>query len=175
MKRTTMGAFFGKVGGMAILAALALGLAQPAAAEVPIPGVTAQLEAADITVREGEDAVFELSLSRSFDFAVRYAYRTKDGTARAGRDYEAKQGHVVFPAGRRVAEIRVRTHMDNIVDNEHFELALSDVETHGYGMVWFQYVWTDRWRVEGLPDTKTVRAWIRNVVPSGTNALLNTR
>ncbi len=140
-------------------------LAQPAVAERIIPGVTAQLQAPDIKVMEGDYAVFRLALSRSFDFDLRYAYRTRDGTAKAGQDYEARQGHVVFSAGKHYAEISVKTHNDGIVDNEHFELVLSDMETHGHGMVWGQYVWTGWWRVEGLPDTKTVRAEIRNPPP----------
>ena len=146
------------------LAALMLAtLAQPATAQVMIPDVTAQLEAADIEVVEGDDAIFKLSLSRSFDFEIRYAYQTQDATAKAGKDYEAQKGYVVFAAGRQYAEVRVKTYRDNIVDGtENFKLVLSDMETHGYGMVWFQYVWTERWRIQGLPDTKAVQAWIRN-------------
>ena len=82
------------------LAALMLAtLAQPATAQVMIPDVTAQLEAADIEVVEGDDAIFKLSLSRSFDFDIRYAYQTQDATAKAGKDYEAQKGYVVFAAG----------------------------------------------------------------------------
>ena len=152
-------------GALAGVAALMLAvLAQPAAAHRMVSGVTAQLEAADIKVKEGEYAIFTFSMSRSFDFNVRYAFRTENGTARVGKDYEAKQGHVVFPAGKRFAEIRVKTHKDDITDKNGFKLVLSDMQTHGYGMVWGQYVWTDWWRVEGLPETKTVQAWIENVL-----------
>ena len=141
-------------------------LVPPAAAERMIPGVTAQLMTADIHVDEGEDAVFTFRLSRSFDFSIRYAYRTQDVTARAGKDYAAQQGHVVFPAGRQTAEVRVPTFTDNHIDNEVFQLELSDTETHGHGMVWGQYVWTDWWRIDGLPQTKTVRARIHNSMPA---------
>jgi len=152
-------------GAFACLAALMLAaLAQPAAAHRMVSGVTAQLVAEDIKVREGEYAIFRFRLSRSFDFDIRYAYRTQDFTARAGKDYEAKQGHVVFPAGKWFAEIRVKTLKDDIIDNDRFKLVLSDMQTHGYGMVWGRYVWTDWWRVEGLPETKTVHARIRNVL-----------
>ncbi|MCY4213168.1 MAG: hypothetical protein OXF68_06040 [Gammaproteobacteria bacterium] len=78
-----------------------------------------------------------MELSRSFDFKIGYAYR---------------------------AEVRVKNHKDNITDNNYFKLVLSDMQTHGYGMVWFQYVWTERWRVSGLPETKTVKARIKNRV-----------
>ena len=139
-------------------------LTQPAAAMEtrPVAGVTAELAAPNIRVREGEDAVFTFGLSRSFDFNLRYAYRTQDGRAKAGKDYQAKQGYVVFPAGKRHAEVRVKTLEDDIIDNEGFKLVLSDAQTHGYGKVWGQYIWTGRWVVEGLPETKTVRAWVRN-------------
>ncbi len=144
-------------------------LAQPAAAMEtrPVKGVTAALKASNIQVREGEDAIFTFVLSRSFDFSLRYAYRTQDGSAKAGKDYQARQGHVVFPAGKRVAQVRVKTLKDNIVDNDHFKLVLSDAETHGYGKVWGGYVWTGRWVVNGLPETKTVRAGIRNTWGAG--------
>ncbi|MCY4221992.1 MAG: hypothetical protein OXC65_00325 [Thiotrichales bacterium] len=140
-------------------------LAQPAAATEtrPVSGVTAQLFAEDIQVREGEYAIFEFALSRSLDFDLRYAYRTQDGFAKAGENYQATQGHVVFPAGKRFAQVRVKTHKGRSGLRD-FKLVLSDAQTHGYGMVWGQYVWTGRWVVSGLPETKTVRAWIRNVV-----------
>ncbi len=155
--------FLRRGGALAGLAALMLA-AQPAAANRMVSGVTAQLHVADVQVREGERAIFQLKLSRPLDFAVRYAYRTEDGSARAGQDYEARQGHVVIPAGKSYAEIRVRTLKDDIIDKNQFRLLLSDVETLGYGMVWGRYVWTDWWRVEGLPLTKTVTAEIANAL-----------
>ncbi len=153
-------------GALAGLAAAVLAaLAQPVAAMEtrPVEGVTAELKASNIRVREGEEAVFTFVLSRPFDFSLRYAYRTQDGSAKAGKDYQARQGYVVFPAGKRLAQVRVRTLKDDIIDNDHFRLVLSGAETHGYGMVWGQYVWTGRWVVSGLPETRTVRASIRNV------------
>ncbi len=146
---------------------LALSLVPPAAAHRMVSGVTAQLETANVKVREGEYAIFNLALSRSFDFNIRYTYRTQDGTAQAGADYTATTGYVEFPAGQRWAQVRVKTHSDAVIDNEHFQLVLSDMQTHGYGKVWGAYIWTDWWRIEGLPVTKTLRARIRNVAPVG--------
>ena len=153
-----------KVGSQARFAALLLlALAHPAAAQVVIPDVSASLDVKEASAREGEDVVFTLSLSRLLDFKVRYAYHTQDLNARAGADYEAAEGYVVFEAGSRVAQVRIRTHIDSISDGtENFNLVLSDPETHGYGMVWFQYIWTDRWIVSGLPAKATVQGWIRN-------------
>jgi len=152
-----------------LLSTLILLLAQPAAAERIISGVTGKLEAANIQVKEGANAIFRFNLSRSFDFDVRYAYHTEDITAKAGKDYREKQGYVVFPAGKQYAEIRVETLKDNIIDNDHSQLVLSDTETHGYGKVWGRYVWTGWWRIDGLPRTKAVRAKIRNVMSEGTS------
>ncbi len=155
--------FLREGGAFACLAALMLAVLAPSAsAQRMVSGVTAQLDAADIEVREGEHAIFRFKLSRPLDFKVRYAYRTEDSTAKAGKDYKAKQGYVVFPAGQPIAQVRIKTLNDDIIDNDHFKLVLSDMETYGYGKVWGRYVWTDWWRVEGLPDTKIVNARIQN-------------
>ncbi len=133
-----------------------------------VKDVTAQMTVANITVQEGEDAVFTLILSRPLDFDIRYAYRTEDGTAKAGKDYVAENGLFVIPAGKRFMELPIKTLSDNVIDKNSFKLVLSDPQTYGYGTVWGAYVWTDRWKIEGMPDTKTVRARIRNVAPAGT-------
>ncbi len=152
-------------GASACLAALMLAaLAQPAAANRMVSGVTAQLHVADVQVREGEDATFLLILSRPLDFDIRYAYRTQDLTAKAGKDYVAENGFVEIPAGKRLMELPIRTLKDNVIDRNRFRLVLSDPHTRGYGRVWGAYVWTDWWRVEGLPLTKTVNARIANAL-----------
>jgi len=139
-------------------------LAQPAAAYSVVSGVTAQLKVADVQVREGEDAVFTLVLSRPLDFDIRYAYRTQDLTARAGKDYVAENGFFVIPAGKRLMELSIGTLRDNVIDKNSFRLVLSDPHTKGYGKVWGAYVWTDWWRVEGLPLRTTAQARIKNVL-----------
>ena len=155
---------FPKVGSQARLAALLLlALAHPAAAQVVIPDLSASLDVEEASAHEGEDVVFTLLLSRLLDFKVRYAYRTQDLNARAGSDYEAAEGYVVLEAGVLGTDVRVRTYTDSIADGtENFNLVLSDPETHGYGMVWGQYRWTDRWIVSGLPTQATFQGWIRN-------------
>ena len=143
-------------------------LVQPAVAERTlyspiVPGGPAQLSVVDVTVVEGKNALFKISMSRAFDFAVRYAYRTEDGTARAGSDYTAKSGHVVFRAGERFTEIRVKTLTDSVNEGtEDFKFVLSEPETEWGHEGW----WTGYWYIEGLPDTRTVRAWIQNVSTS---------
>ena len=152
-------------GALACLAALTLAtLAQPAAANRMVEGVTAELKVADVQAREGEDAQFVLILSRPLDFDIRYAYRTQNLTAKAGKDYVAENGLIVIPAGTRLMPLPIKTLKDNVIDKNSFKLVLSDMETKGYGKVWGAYVWTDWWRVEGLPLTKTANAHIANVL-----------
>ncbi len=141
---------------------LALALVQPAVANRLVSGVTAQLHVADVQIREGKDAVFVLMLSRPLDFDIRYAYRTEDLSAKAGKDYVAENGFIVIPAGTRVMPLSIKTLKDNVIDKNRFKLVLSDFETHGYGKVWGQYIWTDWWHVEGLPLTVTANARIAN-------------
>ncbi|MDE0714734.1 MAG: hypothetical protein OXI10_07705 [Gammaproteobacteria bacterium] len=138
----------------AVLIALVLTvLAWPVAAQ--------QFQAPDIRIWEGGTAIFKFTLPSINDFAVRYAYRTRDGSALAEEDYQAKQGHVVFPAGIRRAEVWVRTlYDDDIVDNQYFELVLSDMQTRG--LLRGSTAWTSAYPVKYLPATKTVRATIRN-------------
>ena len=133
-------------------------LAWPVAAE--------PFRAPDIEIWEGGTAVFKFTLPSTNDFAVRYAYTTRDGSAKAAEDYQAKQGHVVFPAGIRSAEVWVRTlYDDDIVDRQYFELVLSDMQTQG--LLRGSNAWTSAYPVKDLPVTKTVRATILNRRYSG--------
>ena len=120
------------------------------------PVAAQQFQAPDIEIWEGETAVFEFTLPHAYGFAVRYAYTTRDGSAKAGDDYQAKQGHVVFPADIQSAEVRVRTlYDDDIVDNQYFELVLSDLQGQRIG----SNTWTPAF-IKNLPSAKTVRAQI---------------
>jgi len=141
-----------------------LALAQPAAANRMISGVTAHLHVADVQVREGEDATFVLYLSSPLDFDILYRYQTRDGTAKAGRDYVAENGDIVIPAGTRFMSLPIKTLKDDVIDKNHFQLLLSNPKTKGYGTVWGAYVWTDWWLVEGLPLEVTVTATIANAL-----------
>ncbi len=145
-------------GGGVIVALVVAALAWPAAAE--------QFRAPDIKIWEGGTAVFRFTLTDAYNFAIRYAYRTRDGSALAGEDYQAKQGHVVFPAGTRRAEVWVRTlYDDDIVDNQYFEIVLSDQQTQV--PLRGSNGWTSEYLLTGLPVTKTVRATIRSRSYSG--------
>ena len=137
--------------GGAVFAALMLAaLAQPAAADQG-------LQAPDIRVAEGRTAVFKFTIATPMPrlVPIRYAYRTRNGSATSSVDYVAKSGHVVFPLGVRSAEVRVETRKDGDSDDEYFELVLSDQQGQGFG----GNAWGP-WRSRGLPATKTVRAVI---------------
>ncbi|MXY16825.1 MAG: hypothetical protein F4057_08085 [Acidobacteria bacterium] len=59
---------------------------------------------------------FKVTLSRSFEERVRVNYATVDGTARAGEDYEAASGTLVFPEGDTEKYVRVK-----VLDDDHDE------------------------------------------------------
>ncbi len=126
------------------------------------------LNASDVVVREGEVAVFDIILPKTYSYRVRYSFTTRDATAKAGSDYEAKRGHVVWPAGSRAAEVRIKTLKDKVIDNDHFELVLSDPDMER--KVWGAPL---RWVGHGpgeIPERKTIRARIRNVLEHGRNS-----
>ena len=52
-------------------------------------------------------AVFIISLSAALEFPVNVVWETKDGTAKAGTDYEAASGSVLFSAGETQKQIQV--------------------------------------------------------------------
>jgi len=135
-----------------VFAALMLAaLAQPVAAEQ-------WFKAPDIQVEEGQVAIFKFTNTSPAlpNYAIRYAYRTRDGSANSRSDYVAKSGHVVFAAGARSAEVRVETRKNRDSGGKHFELVLSDLQTRGFA----GNDWNSQYSVRGLPSTKTVRARI---------------
>lgn len=126
------------------------------------PPASAQLHAPDIVVNEGEVAVFDIRLPRTYKHAVRYRYRTRNFTAFAGQNYEAQRGYLVFPVGQRSAQVRVRTYRHPDVLVRHFRLELSDRETFEPE----DNAWSRAWAVihaRGLPRSKTITAEIDDV------------
>ncbi len=76
------------------------------------------LSVADAEVREGPDATldFTVNLSRTTNKQITVYYRTYDGTARAGVDYEAAYGTVVFAPGETEKTVSVA-----VLDDAHDE------------------------------------------------------
>jgi urease beta subunit len=72
-------------------------------------------------------AVFEISLSEAFDEATTLRYTTKNGSARADRDFEKTSGAVTFDAGQTKAFVSVDLLSDFRAEkNETFSLVLKD-------------------------------------------------
>ena len=101
------------------------------------PVAVPALAVADAEAREAHgELLFEVTLSEAGgaqgsvdglgDGPVSVAYRTSDGTAVAGADYEAVAGVLTFAPGDRTATIAVRLLGDAIVEgDESFEIHLS--------------------------------------------------
>ena len=113
----------------------------------------------DVTVSEGDgDAVFTVTLSRAAGPGVTVSYRTVDGTATAGSDYEpAKKKTLKFGAGIYQLTISVGVLDDEAVESdETFAVTLSDalnatiVDGEGVGTI------TDDDGVEPPPELPTL-------------------
>lgn len=96
-------------------------------------GETAQIgyvSISDASVREGsEKATYrhDIRLSTRLDEAVTVNYETRDGTAKAGEDYEAQSGEVTFSPGTRRVSIEIPILGDEIHEpDEYFEVHLSE-------------------------------------------------
>src|SRR5262249_40541716 len=73
---------------------------------------------------------FTIVLSQPQLFGVTVGYATQDGTALAGKDYVAKTGAVLIPAGQTTATITVSVIGDLIhEDNETFKVNLTSLST----------------------------------------------
>ena len=93
-----------------------------------VPGPVA-LSVADAKAREGVDpaVVFPVTLSRAVSHEVTVRYRTVDGTAKAGEDYAAASGRLVFAAGEIEKAVRVPVRDDAHDERrERFRLRLSN-------------------------------------------------
>lgn len=63
----------------------------------------------DVTVAEGADAVFTITLDEAPSQSVVIQYTTTDGSAVAGTDYTATTGSVTFAPGQTIATVTVPT------------------------------------------------------------------
>ena len=81
----------------------------------------------DVTVTEGADAEFEVSLGAASELEVTVAYATADDTAEEPDDYTSASGTLTFEAGDRAKTITVTTENDDLdeADSEQFKLTLS--------------------------------------------------
>jgi len=90
------------------------------------------ISASDRSVGEGNEKAiyeYEIRLSRSQDEAVTVDYETRDGTAKAGEDYDSQSGTVTFAPGSRSATIEIPVLGDVIHEPDEFlEIHLSNVK-----------------------------------------------
>lgn len=92
------------------------------------PGLNRALAVSAPIVREGagSTASFTVSLSEPFDTDRSFAFRTEDGTAKAGSDYVAQDGIVTFLAGQTVATIDIALRNDRTAEGtETFNLSIT--------------------------------------------------
>ena len=89
--------------------------------------------AADAGATEGDTMEFTVKLGAAPNgWAVRYKYKTEDGAAVAGEDYENTTGTVTFNSGVKEQKVNVDTIDDSEEeDPEVFKLKLYDQEVNG--------------------------------------------
>lgn len=93
--------------------------------EAPQPAP--QLSIGDLTVREGSQATFNVTLSAPADQIVSVGYYTANGSATAGSDYQAAVGRLVFPVGVTSKTITVPVFVDTLNEgSESFKVLLAD-------------------------------------------------
>ena len=86
---------------------------------------------ADIEVKEGEKAVFTVTRSGYTDVISSVTFKTRDGTATKGSDYEELSGILGFVEGEKAKTIEIRTFEDDELENyEDFYLRLA-IDTPG--------------------------------------------
>ena len=86
-----------------------------------------ELSVDDVTVTEGADVEFEVSLGAASEREVTVAYATADDTAAQPDDYASASGTLTFAAGDTAKTITVTTVNDTVdeADTEQFKLTLS--------------------------------------------------
>ncbi|MBS9477709.1 Calx-beta domain-containing protein [Ancylobacter radicis] len=94
------------------------------------PNVLPAISIADLSVTEGDGAhvhfMFLVTLDKASTNPVTVQYRTANGTALAGSDYEATSGTVTFAPGETAKQIHVDVVGDKVVEaDERFTVQLS--------------------------------------------------
>ncbi len=123
------------------------------------------LSVSNVVVTEGGYATFRLKLGKPVDFAIRYYYFTRAGTAESGDDYEHQSGSVYIPSGHWSKSVRIKTESDNWANegDEHFFVDFKSLHTLGRKPGTYAWVHDPG---SGLPQNLTARATIRNKVNS---------
>lgn len=90
------------------------------------------LSLGDVQVTEGDSgtklATLTLNLSSTYKYSVTVGYKTANGTANYGADYNTKSGNVTFRPGELTKTIAVEVRGDITVENdEYFSILVSSV------------------------------------------------
>jgi Ca2+-binding RTX toxin-like protein len=114
------------ISGSATFGSMTLATDDPAY-EPPLPVLTIS----DVATTEGDDGtttvLIPVDLSRASDEPVSVRFRTEDGTAIAGQDYEHTEGLLVFAPGETRRYVAVKVHGDTIPEpDETFRVVLFD-------------------------------------------------
>ena len=67
----------------------------------------------DIKIKEGDDAVFTVTRSGLTDISSSVTYRTRDGSATKGEDYQESDGVIGFHEGQTEKTVSIKTFADN--------------------------------------------------------------
>jgi uncharacterized delta-60 repeat protein len=94
-----------------------------------LPGVSVN----DVSVTEGDagtvGATFTLRLTDTYDQPITVDFFTRDGTAKAATDYEARQGTRLFLAGQKTKKVTIFVTGDTLQEgNETFSLRIADAQ-----------------------------------------------
>ena len=119
--------------------------------------------AADTAATEGETMEFTITLGAAPNgWAVRYKYKTQDGAAVKGEDYEETTGTVTFNSGVKEQKIEVDTIDDSDEeDPEVFKLKLYDQEVNGLYRGVTGWV-TPTSNIRSMPSTITLTGQIQD-------------
>lgn len=92
----------------------------------PVEPLVIQYSISDLTVEEGDIAIFTVTRSGYTDVSSSVRYSTKDGTAEENVDYQPASGILGFSPGETSKTISVRTFVDNESENnEDFFMKIS--------------------------------------------------
>ena len=126
------------------------------AATIATAALAQGFQAPDIDVKEGNDAQFSVTLGHAMAVAIRWSYKTEDGTATSGSDYQTSTGYLVVAAGDTTEGVAVKTRTDSVADGgETFKLKLSDFQMQRSNGSWADDA------VYGIPSEKTITATIK--------------
>ncbi len=139
-----------------------------AVASVVLAGATALIipqaaHAVDTGATEGATMVFTVKLGAAPNgWAVRYKYKTKDGAAVEGEDYDETTGTVTFNSGVKEQKVYVDTIDDSIEEYpEVFKLKLYDQEVNGLYRGVTGWV-TPTSNIRSMPSTMTLKGQIQD-------------